>query len=180
MLVGIYSSQPQSGKSTVKAVFTEHGFIEESFATPVKESLLVVLRSLRVIEPKRYLWGDWKHKVIPGLGVTGGYLMSTYATDYMRNSINKDVWRNALESRLKFGKSFVVDDLRFPNEYIIFDYTIRVIREDAPGHDRSDTSEGQLDDFSFDYIILNNGTTEDLKQQASLCLWDILRVEQKK
>ena len=69
----------------------------------------------------------------------------------------------------------VVDDLRFPNEFEIFDVTIRVIRPNAPKHDRSKDSEGLLDDHTFDYIIENNGTKEDLIKLTNIIIQDIER-----
>lgn len=177
MLIGLYSSKPQSGKSTVKDVFVEYGFVAESFATPVKESLLVVLQSLQVVEPERYLWGDWKGKIIPELGVTGGYLMSTYATDYFRDSVYLHTWRNALLYRLQHDVDYVVDDMRFPNEYYLFDYTIRVERPSSPDHDRSKKSEGLLDDFYFDFVIPNDGDILVLKNYAVGVLQNIISQE---
>jgi hypothetical protein len=121
MLVGLYSSLPQSGKSTVKTIFVNNGFIPLSFASAVKESLSVVLSGLGIESPERYLWGDWKDKVIPGMYCTGGYLMSTYATEFMRNTIANDVWVKILLNKVQPGKNYVVDDLRFYNEYEICD-----------------------------------------------------------
>lgn len=162
MLVGIYSSSPQSGKSTVRKLFQKSGFVYESFAKPVKENLEFILDNLHVDEydTSRYLYGDWKDKVIPELGCTGGYLMSHYAMG-MRD-INEDIWLKMLLKRLNPKQNYVIDDLRFPNEYNIFDITITVTKQNAPKHDRVSSSENNLDMYSFDFTIVNDGTLEEL------------------
>lgn len=181
MLVGIYSSSPQSGKSTVCQAFVEKGFRHESFGQPVKESLAVVLRHLNVSEYERYLYGDWKSKVISELGVTGGYLMSHYATDFFRDSISDDVWLNCLLNKTTPSTdNVVIDDLRFPNEFRIFDVTIKIVRENVEGHDRSPRSEGLLGNYNFTYAIYNSGTLDDLRSLSNLIVEDILEKERNK
>ena len=157
MIVGLYSSVPQSGKSTVKNIFVERGFKALSLAEPVKQNLLTFLQSLDVEQPERYLYSDWKTKVIPELGCTGGYFMSTYATDFMRDMINPEIWLNILLRKINHDNHYIVDDMRFPNEYNAFDCRILVINNTAKqDHDRSSKSEGLLDDYKFDYRIINN------------------------
>lgn len=167
MIVGLYSTVPQSGKSTVSKLFVLAGFRKLSLATPVKQSLNVVLMGLGINDAHEYLWGERKNKVIPELGVTGGYLMSTYATDYFRNEIDPDVWLKILMRNVKESKNYIVDDMRFPNEYDAFDVRIKIVRENIDKrHGRSEKSEGQLDDYPFDYVINNNGTLAKLEDRA--------------
>lgn len=174
MIVGLYSSLPQSGKTTVKDAFVRAGFTPLSFASPVKESLFVVLSGLGVEAPERYLWGDWKHKVIPGMYCTGGFLMSAYATSFMRDTISQDIWVNILLQKIQNGINYVVDDLRFPNEFAIMDYTVNIIRPDVePRHGRLPKSEGQLDDYRFDYLIENTGTLNDLYLRVEAVIFRI-------
>lgn len=176
MKVGIYSSVPQSGKSTVSKVFKENGFLRVSFAEPVKNSLYVVLEALEIKNPEDYLWGDKKDKGIPGLGVTGGKLMSTYATDFMRDTIHEDVWVNCAKKFIATvgrNKNWVCDDLRFANEFEMFDYTIKVVRPGQKLKGRSKKSEGNLDKFEFSYTLVNDGTEDDLRQKALQILQEI-------
>lgn len=157
MIVGLYSSVPQSGKSTIKNIFVERGFKALSLAEPVKQNLLIFLQSLCVEQPERYLYSDWKTKVIPELGCTGGYFMSTYATDFMRDMINPDIWLNILLRKINHDNHYIVDDMRFPNEYDAFDCRILIINNTAEqNHGRSNKSEGLLDNHKFDYRIVNN------------------------
>lgn len=167
MIVGLYSSVPRSGKSTVAQLLSsEFGFVRLSLAAPVKECLYPALSNVK--EAHEYIWGDKKGEVIPGVGVTGGYLMSTFATDYMRNMINEDLWLNLLLSKArkytKKGAVVVVDDMRFSNEFDAFDYRVKVVRPDVQtNHGRSNLSEGQLDKLFFDNVIYNASTLETLR-----------------
>lgn len=163
MIVVIYSPNPQSGKTTVGSVLQEFGFTRLSLGDPVKQSLLVVLQGLGTVNPEDYLWGDKKDTIIPELGVTGGYLMSTYATDYMR-AICEDVWLNMLKPKLK--PFTYIDDMRFENEYRHFDsigaIKIKLIRPNVSLNGRSGSSEGNLSHLPFDITLYNVGTIEDL------------------
>jgi len=175
MIVGLYSSVPQSGKSTVAKVFIEEGFELLSLASPVKESLEVVLKGLGVPDYKEYLYGSKKDKAIPGLYVTGGYLMSTYATVFMRDIIYEGTWLDILKKKIEPGKNYVVDDMRFPNEYLYFDVRVRLYRPSRllEGHKRYGKSEGQLDNFSFDYTIMNDGTEDELVLRTQNIIKDL-------
>jgi hypothetical protein len=176
MKIGIYSSVPQSGKSTVSKVFQENGFLRVSFAEPVKNSLYVVLEALEIKDAQDYLWGDKKDKGIPGLGITGGMLMSKYAT-FMRNDIDVDIWLNAgkkFVTSVGSRKNWVCDDLRNENEFAYFDYTIHVINPNkGKRHKRFKESEGNLDKYQFSFTIINDGTEDDLRQKALEVLQEI-------
>ena len=172
MIIGLYSSVPQSGKTTARDTFVGHGFIPLSLADPVKRSLLVVLNSLYTIDADRYLWGDWKNKIIPEMGVTGGRLMSNYAMG-MRD-LDPDVWLNCLLMHVDLNKNYVVDDLRFHNEFDAFDININIVRPFAEqDHGREDRSEGILVERQFDYKIINNSTIEHLQEKIE-CVVEII------
>lgn len=168
MIVGLYSTNPQSGKSTVARLFTLAGYRRMSLAASVKKALHSVLMDAGVQQAHEYLWGDWKDEVIPEWGVTGGFLMSTFATDYMRNYVNENVWLNIVLRQMKAGYDYIIDDMRFPNEFnAVKDsggYCIKIVRPDAnERHGRSTASEGQLDNYAFDWILVNDGSLEDLE-----------------
>lgn len=167
MIVGISSNNPQSGKSTVREVFEHRGYTALSLASPVKESLLVVLNDSHVLSAVEYLWGNWKDRVIPELGVTGGKLMSSYAMN-MR-SLNEDIWLNILLNKIYNSpeSNFVIDDMRFPNEFDSMDYTVNVIRPNAnENHGREVSSEGQLRHYNYDFTISNDGSLQDLRKET--------------
>lgn len=161
MIVALYSSTPQSGKSTVAQVFRAAGYRITSFAEPVKTSLAHVLAALGTKNAGDYLWGSRKDEIIPELQVTGGFLMSTYATDFFRNQIDEDIWLKIMQRRIDPNRNYIIDDMRFPNE---FEWVksqggicINVVRPLVAGtHSRSELSEGNLDDYDFDYTVVND------------------------
>ena len=181
MIVGIYSNLPQSGKSTVSNQFKLRGYQPLSFATPVKQSLNVVLSALGIQDSHEYLWGDKKDEIIPGLDVTGGYLMSAYASDFFREMINEDVWLNILARNYTPYRNTVVDDMRFPNEHRFIKrqggYTIQVVRPGVVEHSRSTISEGRLANHPFDFIIRNDDDKEELRQRTDIII-DLISYDQ--
>lgn len=169
-IVGIYADYPQSGKSTAKEVFVDAGYKELSFATSVKESLSVVLSDLGIWsgDVHEYLYGDWKNEIIPELDCTGGYLMSRYAM-FMREAFSQDIWLNTLKNRIYPGERYVIDDLRFLNEYNYIKengITIKVVRPNVQqNHGRTSNSEGRLANASFDHVLMNDGTREEFQEK---------------
>lgn len=114
-------------------------------------------------------------------------LLQKLGTEVMRDGLHKDVWVNALFSDYKpfiysdIGgfeyPSWVITDTRFPNEFNAIKerggINIRVVRPDMhslqdmlPSH----PSETALDEYSFDYEIINNGTLEDLVEKVKVIL----------
>jgi hypothetical protein len=180
MIVGLYSDVPQSGKSTVSQQFMNADYRKLSLATTVKKSLYVVLMALDVPNAEEYLWGNMKDEVIPELGVTGGYLMSTYATDFFRNMIDENVWLNIIKKQYRPGEKWVVDDMRFPNEFDFIKSVggrcIRIVRpSQISALGRSEKSEGQLSGHHFDWVILNGGTLQDLQLSVQSIITTIER-----
>lgn len=179
MIVGIYADFPQSGKTTAKDVFVKKGFTELSVATTVKESLEVVLYALG-ISPKdimEYLYGSRKNEIIPQLNCTAGYLMSNYAM-FMREKFTPDIWLITLQNRVKPSGLYVVDDMRFPNEfrYIVDNgLTVRVVRDSVnKQHGRAENSEGQLYLEQFDYVVSNDATKECFEEKIEKIANEIL------
>lgn len=99
--------------------------------------------------------------------------MSSYATTFFRDMINKDVWLNCLLKSIE-NQLIVVDDMRFANEYITFDYTVNVARPGSGEHSRTPNSEGRLDGRPFTYTIVNDDTLYDLKQATIDVILDII------
>ena len=100
-------------------------------------------------------------------------------TDALRDNVHPDIWVNSLFVDFKPPKmseynpsNWIISDLRFPNEaQAIKDkggICIRVIRgvEKAPNPDLYHVSETSLDDYSFDFIIYNNNSIEDLIEEV--------------
>ena len=89
--------------------------------------------------------------------------MQLIATDLIRKYFGDDVWVEYLTKNIKFP--FVIDDVRFINEYNYFKKMldviyIRVVRNDEILSNH--ISEHQLDNIKPDYEIINNDNIDDL------------------
>lgn len=129
---------------------------------------------------------DWLEKIIVIHKPTPRFLMQHIGTDLFRNQLHPNCWVNAtmtdyipVERELKgslFYPQWIISDVRFPNEAQAIKerggILIQLIRKDAPISDH--ISETALDNYNnFNYIIKNNETVEDLKNQIE----NILKIE---
>lgn len=149
------SGKARSGKDTAALILKEsYGARLFSFSRPlykVTEFIQTTLHKEVVKDPNL-------------LQLIGGSLRDLYGSD---------VWVEELLRDLKtFGDTndpLVVVDVRHKNEYDALKregfIIIRINRENRP-RDRDPThpSETELDGASFDYLIENNGSIEELKQ----------------
>jgi len=186
LLIGLYSSAAQSGKSTVAArLEKEHGFWRVSFARPLKDMVRGLLTSMMFDEDtvERMVEGDLKEAVIPGFAtVTPRHLMQTLGTDWGREAVDGELWnkvaRAKIEKLMSLNANVVVDDVRFENEY----WTIQnlqgaVVRVHRPSLQRVGSSryEGLLDNFLMDSIISNDSTMAHLELAADAMFHQLAR-----
>jgi hypothetical protein len=174
-IIGLYSSSPQAGKSTIAKYLEDFDYHLVSFAEPLREMPLPLLLNLGYSRAaaKQLLRYD-KHLLIPALGVTARHLLRTLGTEWGRDCVHPDIWLKTWRARadrlLLAGHNIVCDDLRFPNEAgLLAAYPQaalwRVHRDTAapPSEHRSD---GGLDDYSgFHAQIHNNRTVLDLYER---------------
>jgi hypothetical protein len=177
VLIGLYSSDMRSGKSTVASMLTERFFgLTQSFAEPLYQCVIAVAAPFfpeGEAELRRWLADERKDNApIPGLNVTLRYMLQTLGTKWGRDLIHADLWTKLAEQRAKHAlKSYSVifDDMRFPNEFAMLKRMGgKCIRIHRPGDPRGDTSigEGLLDNHDFDFNIYNEGSLEDLKKNV--------------
>jgi hypothetical protein len=184
VLIGLYSSDMRSGKSTVASMLTERFFgLTQSFAAPLYDTVISIAGEfLDGGEPevRRWLSDERKDKAsIPGLsdcvngGVTLRWMLQTLGTQWGRDLIHPHIWTMLAEQKaLKALKSYSVifDDMRFPDEFeMVKRNGGKAIRIFRPGEGtRGDTSigEGLLDNHAFDFNIYNVGTLEHLKRNV--------------
>ncbi len=108
-------------------------------------------------------------------------------TDGLRDKLHKNVWINALmsdykEVTYKFEEdnktvssypNWIIADTRFINEAnAIKEKGGIVIRVERPGVDPANLheSETSLDNYDFDYVIVNDGSLEDLAEKVKVIL----------
>lgn len=127
-------------------------------------------------------------------------LLQVLGTEALRDNLHKNVWVNALfadyvcaSEGIRYEKgentftpkitpitfnpplcpNWIITDCRFPNEaQDITDKGGFILKVTRPGEDLTAThaSETALDNWSFDEIIVNDGTLDDLKEKVRLAL----------
>lgn len=172
-LIGVYSSRPQSGKSTfANRLVAKYGYESDRFAGPLKGMLRRLLLDVGYDADQifEYLEGSCKEIRIPELGNrTARHLMQTLGTEWGRVCVSPTLWSDVakakIRNRLAVGDKIVIDDMRFQSEYeaiiSLGGRVVRIEREadfpvEAPvgGH----ASEGALNGAFFHDIVLNDST----------------------
>lgn len=97
-------------------------------------------------------------------------LLQAWGTEFRRNLIDKDYWVKKLAfkiTRLPNDVVVVIPDVRFLNEAELITkvggYMIRVDRSSM--NTDNHISETELDNYPFNFIIDNNSTLEELRNQ---------------
>lgn len=119
---------------------------------------------------KQYLGEDWNYQIDqfnPIQKMTVRELLQKLGTDGLRDGLHTNVWVNALFADYNENSNWLVTDARFPNEAkAIKDLGGVVLRiERSTCQLGTHPSETALDDYTFDYVIHNNGSKEDLQQE---------------
>ena len=89
--------------------------------------------------------------------------MQLLSTELIRNYFGDDIWIKYLINNIKFP--FVIDDLRFKNEYQHFKNMINVVYVRVVRSEEllsNHISEQDLKDIKPDYIIINDGNINEL------------------
>lgn len=178
-LIGLYSSAPQCGKTTVASFMSSKGYTRLSFATPIKRMAQVLLTELGYSAEEAYkLLHERKEEKLACISTTSRHVMQTLGTEFGRGCVHPRVWllcaeRSLSDHRAK-GHPVVFDDCRFPDEA---DFIRRLggqlWRIERPGTDRSTehASEGSLDDYPlFDRRLINDGSLLDLHERVQQIL----------
>lgn len=170
-LIGLYSPEPQSGKSTTAHILNRlHGHATASYAMPLKRMVADLMTSagLSPAEVGSYMH-ERKEEVIPVLGVSFRYLCQTLGTEWGRKLIDNDLWvKVAVNDNLPTYTVF--DDVRFKNEADALrakgGVVWKIVRPNATVQTEH-VSEGLLEDYPFDAVIVNDGSYEDLQRQIA-------------
>jgi dephospho-CoA kinase len=161
------------GKSTVANILKDNDYTELSFASPVKDIALILGFDYNDV----YGTQEDKLKINKFWGVSGREFMQKFATDIMRNELNKHIdmnldgktiWVRLCEKKiidlLNQNKKILVSDGRFPDEIDMIKKLggkiIRINRKTI--YKNHHESESYIDKLKEDFIIENNGTLLDL------------------
>ncbi len=164
MLIGI-TGQMESGKTTAAEWLTKkYDFSIFSFAHPLKKSCA----ELTGLDMKYFTDTNLKYEKIELLnGKTTRWLMQSFGTEFVRNTIHPDFWINRMKQKLdkiSVTGRIVIDDIRFANEAkLIHDLggkVIHIIRGERKSYHSSEKI-----DFLTDFRIDNNFSKDVLHNQ---------------
>jgi hypothetical protein len=114
-----------------------------------------------------YMWN--KIQLVSEI-LTPRLILQLLGTEGGRDVIHPNIWINATLGNIKYNEKVIVTDCRFPNEVQGIKkrngIVVRVIR---PSKISTSThpSETSLNDYKdWDYVIINDGTLEDLERKV--------------
>ena len=137
------------------------------------------------VEHKEYEKDSFKNKVIPfkfnEKKCTYRKFLQYFGTDFMRELFSDNLLVDIVIEFIKgnllhtANNMFVITDARFPNEIERVEeklgkkcdiVSLRVERPSLPVNPNAHISETALDDYFFDYTIINDGTKKELKEKV--------------
>ena len=130
-----------------------------SFANKLKQCLSNILN----VSISKFEDNEFKKSEVEWLGITVRELLQKFGTA-IRNEVSDDFWVKACLNNLEKDDDYLITDVRFKSEAKgikdLEGIIVRVNREGAGAGNH--ISEIDLDDYSFDYVINNDGDMEDL------------------
>jgi hypothetical protein len=169
-LIGLYSPAPQSGKTMVAGILSDHGHVIVPFAGTLKDMVVPMLVALGYSYPRAWemLLRD-KETIVPEVGVSVRHMLQTLGTEYGRQCLHPNVWLICWQKQAQRHSLVVADDVRFPNEAELvrsMGGEMWLVRRPDTERVTEHASEGSLDDFDFDHVIENDGTLEELRTKV--------------
>ena len=169
----LIGSHKRQGKDTfaefLKEAFIEVGVCAEkyAFANAMKEIITDCLGlSLKQLDD---LKNNEEWISYNGTTMTFRELLISFGNGKMKKYFGKSVWRNLTKKKFNSDCINIVSDYRFKEEYIPGAITIKVERDNSVSYC------GNLTDKDFEFIIKNNGSLEDLKQEAERIVQYVLK-----
>jgi hypothetical protein len=173
MIIGL-SGYAQTGKDTAAMhLVSTYGFKRIAFADPLREALY---RLNPVVSDVPEVPGIHLASAVDNLGwelvkqtsPQVREMLQRMGTEVGRGMFGTDFWVNQAFKNVYRGSQVVFTDVRFPNEFEkIKSYNgkvFRVVKDGVKAVNRHN-SETALDNFTFDGVILNNGSIEELYKQ---------------
>ena len=171
-----------SGKDTVaERLVAQHSYRRDSFAKSLKDAVSSMFNWDReLLEGKTDASREWREQPDEfwserfGKPVTPRWVLQYFGTEVMRGNMYDGIWVDSCLGRYK-GDNTVISDTRFVNEIEKIKAKggkiICVKRGELPTQKEmqergAHKSEWDWLDSSFDYVIDNNGTLEDLYKKV--------------
>ena len=187
MLIGIVGLIG-SGKDTVaERLVTHHGYKRDSFAKSLKDAVSSMFNWDRdLLEGNTKESREWREQPDAfwskkmGKEVTPRVILQQFGTEVMRGQMYDGIWVDSCIGRYN-GENTVISDTRFQNEIKTIKAhggkIICVTRGGLPTQEDmkkrgAHRSEWDWLDSTFDYVIDNNGTKEELFAKVDLIVSD--------
>lgn len=156
-----------------------YGFKIIKFATLIKQITAQLTNTS--IEMQNTQKG--KQTYLKDWGMTIREFQQRLGTDAMREGLHKNCWVIATLNKYNPKKhKWVITDTRFKNEADevrnLGGQLLRITRPNNPFPQSNHQSEIELDDYNFDYYIVNSGSLEDLYTRMEDFLRDIKKGSQ--
>lgn len=165
MIIGLIGYAGSGKDTTADYLVENYNFTKLSFGSILKD----VVASL-FSWPRELLEGDtnesrifretkdeWWSKEL-NMEVTPRKMFQMIGTDIMRNHFHTDIWLLALKKKLTQYENVIITDIRFINEYDFVKnlggIIIKIVRPNISILNHS--SELNIDNFEYDYSIINN------------------------
>lgn len=171
-----------SGKDTVADhLVREYGFDKMALADPLKTAVQAIFA---VDDEHMYDRDKREEELEDWPGWTVRKLLQFVGTELFRTHVDQDVWVKNVVLRAKRKRLGVISDVRFPNEVevprkmlseaghdVLF---IKVVREGVNGTPSGIANHAsEAHDLDGDYLILNDGTIEDLLEKVDEVMMEI-------
>lgn len=167
VMIGI-AGRAGAGKDTLAdhIIAGNPSYMKASLATPIKHALNTMFGW------KPFQWEDraWKETVIPEFGFSPRTAAQTLGTEW-RDVVDptKMLWCKALDIRLAFWRveNIVIPDVRFKHEvdwiHSHKGIVVYIHSTKFAGISSTHASENELSALQCDYVLLNNGTIQEMK-----------------
>jgi len=163
-VIGI-SGYARSGKDTVAEKLAEVGYVRGSFADAIREALYRLNPTVgeELLKAKVDRLGWETAKAIPEVRE----LLQRFGTEVGREMFGDNIWIDYLFDSLSDGSKIVIPDVRYPNEadaITVLGGAVWRVERDGVNAINGHISDSAMNDYSFDTVVYNNGTIEELYQ----------------
>lgn len=180
MIIGLHG-YAQSGKDTAAGILRDKGFHQLAFADALREIASIIDPVVGLVDGELLTYNQAIERYTYDIAKVKfeqlRLFLQRFATDGVRERIDVNAWVRLLDERVTAhsGDNIVISDARFWNEaqYIADRGPIISIRRPGVGPINAHSSETDLDEWPFDYIINNDGTLEDFSDKIEVVLQEI-------